>query len=146
MPNRLVDSLVVALVLAAGLTARASVPDDTLTSQERRGRDLYVGSSGGAITARIGGARAEAPATALACAACHGPDGRGTREGNVVASNITWDRLTAAHGATQPGRRRHPPYTEASFSSDSAGVDPAENLHPAMPFEPPSTTSPRRSI
>ena len=128
-------ALVVSLVAAATLSARASMPDDTLTSQERRGRDLYVGSSGGAITARFGGARAEAPAAALACAACHGADGRGRREGEVEASNITWDRLTAAYGATQAGRRRHPPYTEASFSrAVGTGIDPAgQALHPAMP-------------
>jgi ABC-type branched-subunit amino acid transport system substrate-binding protein len=140
MPSRLVDALGVAFVVAAGLSARASMPEDSLTSQERRGRDLYVGSSRDAVTAQIGGARAEAPAAALACAACHGADGRGTREGNVVASNITWDRLTAAFGAAQPGRRRHPPYTEASFSrAIGAGIDPAgQPLHPAMPrFELP---------
>ena len=139
MPRPLVDALVIALVVAAGLSARASGADDTLTSQERRGRDLYVGSSG-AITARIGGARAEAPAAALACAACHGADGRGSREGEVVASNITWDRLTAGYGATQAGRRRHPPYTDASFARAlGAGIDPAGHaLHPAMPrFELP---------
>ena len=58
-----------------------------------------------------------------------------------MASNITWDRLTAAYGATQAGRRRHPPYTEASFSrAIGAGVDPAGHaLHPAMPrFELPA--------
>ena len=140
MPRPLVGALISALVVAASLSPRASATDDTLTPQERRGRDLYVGSPDGAIAARIGGARAEAPAAALACAACHGADGRGSREGEVVASNITWDRLTAAYGATQAGRRRHPAYTEASFSrAVGAGIDPAGHaLHSAMPrFELP---------
>ena len=140
MPRPLVGALIGALVVATTLSPRASATDDSLTPQERRGRDLYVGSPGGAIAARIGGVRAEAPAAALACAACHGADGRGSREGEVVASNITWDRLTAAYGATQAGRRRHPAYTEASFSrAVGAGIDPAGHaLHPAMPrFELP---------
>jgi mono/diheme cytochrome c family protein len=69
----------------------------------------------------------------LACANCHGPDGRGGRftMGNleIDAPDIRWSTLT------EPGQMDHPPYTVETFErAVTQGIDPGGNpLDPTMP-------------
>ena len=70
---------------------------------EAPGRQIYergTSPSGQALTARLGGADFELPASALPCLGCHGADGAGNAEGGVTPADITWDALT------RPARRR----------------------------------------
>jgi len=71
----------------------------------------------------------------LACANCHGRDGRGKPEGRVVPSDITWDALTKPYGVTHSSGRAHQPYTERLLvRAISMGLDPAgHELNTAMP-------------
>lgn len=111
---------------------------DRLSSQERRGKEIYFGvaaSSGPPIKALIGDPPTETPGTMMACANCHGEDGKGKPEGGVVPSDITWEALTKPYGVTHPSGRTHPPYTERLLvRAVCMGFDPAGNkLHAAMP-------------
>ena len=65
----------------AGVTADGS----ELTPKEARGKQIYtsgISSSGEAITAHMGLGGFPLPASAMPCASCHGPDGRG-RPGEI---------------------------------------------------------------
>ncbi len=111
---------------------------DLLTSQEHRGKEIYFGiaaSSGTPIKALIGDPPTETPGTLMACASCHGEDGKGKPEGGVVPSDITWEALTKPYGVTHSSGRTHPLYTEKLLvRAVSMGIDPAGNkLHVAMP-------------
>lgn len=110
---------------------------DSLSLKEQRGREIYFGiaASFPPIKALIGDPPTEAPGTLMACANCHGEDGKGKPEGGVVPSDITWEALTKPYGATHPSGRTHPPYTERLLvRAVSMGIDPAGNkLHVVMP-------------
>lgn len=72
--------------------------------QIARGRQIYLtgeSPSGRKISGVIG-ANAEVPARLLACGNCHGRDGRGTREGAIAPSNLTWTTLTRPYGLDRP--------------------------------------------
>ncbi len=108
-----------------------------LTSQEERGRQIYVDStspSGGEIVAILGEG-VEVEASAVPCASCHGRDGKGRPEGGVTPTDITWANLSKPYGVVHPTGRRHPPYDERLMKRSLAmGFDPAGNvLHTAMP-------------
>lgn len=109
-----------------------------LSSQEQRGKDIYFGigasSSGPSIKALIGDPPTVVQGTLMACANCHGDEGKGKPEGGLVPSNITWEALTKPYAVTSNGRTR-PGYTERSLvSAVCMGIDPAGNkLHVAMP-------------
>lgn len=131
-------ALALVVAAAANAGANSSHGDDPLTPQERRGKDIYFGTTReqpSTITARVGDPPTEVPAAVMACVNCHGADGRGSREGAVAASDITWDALTKPYGVTHPGGRTHPPYTERLLlRAIGMGIDPAgQRLHPAMP-------------
>jgi ABC-type branched-subunit amino acid transport system substrate-binding protein len=94
-----------------------------------RGREIYQSGrspSGGTLSAVLGDAT-ELPASALACANCHAGDGRGSPEGGIAPSDITWEALTKPYGGIHPSGRRYPPYDERLLSRaigmglDSAG-------------------------
>ncbi|HEX7317705.1 MAG TPA: ABC transporter substrate-binding protein [Pyrinomonadaceae bacterium] len=110
----------------AATAARARV----LTSQERRGRAIYLrgeSPSGKEIKALVG--EVDVPASTVTCAGCHGARGEGKTEGGVTAGNLTWANLTKSYGHEHPTGRRHGPFDEASFvRAVSAGVDPSKNL------------------
>ena len=98
---------------------------------------IYQGGespSGRKITAVIGGG-AEVPATLLACAGCHGRDGRGGAEGAIAPSDLTRTTLTRPYGHVRPDGRRRPPYTKALLTRAIAlGIDSGgATLDPAMP-------------
>src|SRR5262245_41769320 len=111
---------------------------DRLTPQEKRGKQIYLAGtspSGREITAILGAGDNDAPGSLMACANCHGFDGRGKPEGGVIPSNITWEELTKPYGHTYASGRRRPAYSEISLvRAITEGVDPAGNqLAAAMP-------------
>jgi len=125
--------LVTAAVLLRALATSGQTPQP-LAAQEQRGRDIYFGVAAG-IKAVVGLPPTDASPTLLACASCHGRDGKGKAEGQVVPSDITWDALTKPYGVTHTGGRTHQPYTERLLvRAICMGVDPGgHQLHTAMP-------------
>lgn len=107
-----------------------------LTPQEKRGKQIYVkGESGaGEITAILGNAGLEVPASSFSCANCHGLRGEGTREGGLQPPPINWETLTRPHTSALT-RRERGAYNEATLARAlSDALDPAGGrLHPAMP-------------
>jgi ABC-type branched-subunit amino acid transport system substrate-binding protein/cytochrome c553 len=102
-----------------------------LTPEEKRGKQIYLrgaSASGREITAYVGEASLEVPASTLTCAGCHGADGQGKPEGGVTPSNITWSALTKPYGVAHASGRKHPPYTERALElAVTRGLDPAGN-------------------
>jgi ABC-type branched-subunit amino acid transport system substrate-binding protein len=124
-----------AAVAAAPLASTAAARD--LTEQERAGKRLYfegASASGGELRAFVG-AGTPVPASAVACASCHGEDGLGRPEGGVVPPAITWSELTKRYGHVHGAGRRHPAFDRKSVvRAVTEGVDPAGNpLDPVMP-------------
>jgi ABC-type branched-subunit amino acid transport system substrate-binding protein len=121
-------TLAAAFVCGAGVNVAAQ---ETLAPQESRGKQIYVqgtSPSGGEILAYIGESSLEVPGSVMACANCHGLDGKGKPEGGVVPSNLTWEVLTKPYGLTHEDGRRHPPYTERALElAITRGTDPAGN-------------------
>ena len=97
-----------------------------------RGRVIYERGDA-AIRAEIGGETIET--SLLACASCHGLDGRGRAEGGEVPSDIRSATLTRPYEVSAPSGRKHGPYDErALLRAISMGVDPAGNaLSEVMP-------------
>jgi cytochrome c oxidase subunit 2 len=103
-----------------------------LTGTSANGRISYTGGnlSGG----MMGGGR-------LACASCHGADGRGgphlMHMSAMDATDIRWSTLTEAeHGdPSQEGGMEHPPYDETAFKrAVTQGLDPGgKPLDASMP-------------
>lgn len=107
-----------------------------LTAEEKRGKAFYLrgeSASGQEITALMG--EIDVPATTLTCAGCHGARGEGKTEGGVTAGSLTWSYLTKPYGHNDDGGRKHPAFSEASFTRMlTSGLDPAGNkLAVAMP-------------
>lgn len=107
-----------------------------LTLQEKKGKAFYLrgeSASGQELTAMMG--EVDVPASTLTCAGCHGNRGQGITEGGVTAGNMTWAFLTKPYGHADDGGRKHPPFTESSFTRlMTSGIDPAGNkLAVAMP-------------
>lgn len=92
------------------------------TGTSANGRISY--SAGGFGGGMMGGGQ-------LACADCHGRDGRGGRHvmhmTTMNAPDIRWSALTEAeHG--EEGGMGHPPYDEATFKrAVTQGLDPGGN-------------------
>src|SRR6478736_5198116 len=79
------------------------------------GRRIF--SRGGAaneVTAIFAGTNTPLPPNVRRCAACHGRDGRGTREGGVEIPPVSWAALVAPRdpSAGRPGR---PAYDQATL-------------------------------
>jgi len=117
------------IALIALLSVAFAASTDRLTASEKRGKQIYLygtSPSGGEITAILGSSDNDAPGSLMACANCHGFDGRGKPEGGVIPSNITWEELTKSYGHTHAGGRWHPAYAEHSLAQAiTEGVDPA---------------------
>jgi len=118
--------------------AAAIADGSELTPEETRGKQIYssgTSASGKDITAHMGIGGFPLPASAMPCASCHGPDGRGRPEGGVIPSNITWGHLTTGYGHQHSYGREHPAFTEDTAArAVESGVDPAGNrLDLAMP-------------
>jgi hypothetical protein len=81
-----------------------------------------------AVRARPGAGGPVLPSTALACARCHGSDGRGGREGGIEVPSVVWRTLSL------PTRHRPGYDIEALAVALAQGRDPAGHaLHPVMP-------------
>ena len=111
---------------------------NSLTDAERRGKQIYVlgtSVSGKDVFAYVGEGSIEVPASAMACASCHGLDGQGKPEGGVSPSNLSWEALTKPYGLKHADGRRHPAYTERGLElAITRGADPAGNhLQNVMP-------------
>lgn len=104
-------------------------------------------NSGPAITAEMPGMHGM-PAGMLACASCHGEDGRGgtvrMMMTTVTAPNIQYNNLTSPehseeeegeHDDGEAGHAGHPPYIDETIKrAITRGSDPAgESLHWMMP-------------
>ena len=118
-------------------TARPAAPRRELTTEEKRGKAFYLRgetASGKEITAVMN--EIDVPATTLPCAGCHGARGEGKTEGGVTAGNLNWSYLTKPYGHNDEGGRKHPAFSEASFTrAMTGGFDPAGNkLAVAMPM------------
>ncbi|NOK19422.1 cytochrome c/ABC transporter substrate-binding protein [Corallococcus carmarthensis] len=114
----------VVLVLAAGLLlsgCRRESPLRAATSAEvRHGRGLFQrGQSpqGSPLTGFLGPERVELEGAVAACARCHGPSGRGSREGGVEVPDITPGSLehSRAVGLEDIEDRARPAYTRATL-------------------------------
>lgn len=138
---RLILPLLLLTATAFGIEATP-----TLTPAERRGRELYLRGTPAAsdsapqpdresIQATFDDWATTAPAAALACANCHGNDGRGRAEGGATPSNITVTSLRRPYQVTTPGGRTHGSYDDRSMKKAvMLGLDPAGNrLDRVMP-------------
>lgn len=84
---RIVGALTVAGFGLVSPNAVCAAPD---------GRALYQGFA--TFTAGSDATRTHLPPALTACARCHGPEGRGSREGGVVVPPLAWSALTAPRG------------------------------------------------
>lgn len=109
-----------------------------LTAQESAGKRIYregISAAGGALVATVGVQNLKVSGAAVACANCHGPDGKGRPEGGVRPPEITWRELAKPYGHLHDNGRVHPVFDDASFYRVvTEGLDPAgQRLNPAMP-------------
>ncbi|NNB97496.1 ABC transporter substrate-binding protein [Corallococcus exiguus] len=114
----------VVLTLAAELLlsgCRREAPPRAATPEEvKRGRGFFQrGQSrqGSPITGFLGPERVELEGAVAACARCHGPSGRGSREGGVEVPDITPGSLQHARavGLEDIEDRSRPAYTRATL-------------------------------
>lgn len=109
-----------------------------LTELEARGKHVYSvtsSASGGEITVLVPVSSMEMPGEAMPCVNCHGADGLGRPESDVLPTNITWRELAKPYPVRLPGGRERPPYDEDALKAAiTRGVDPAGRpLAPTMP-------------
>jgi ABC-type branched-subunit amino acid transport system substrate-binding protein len=92
----------------------------SLTSQEERGRQLYVSGtspSGSPIVAYFGKDLLEVPGESATCVSCHGYDGLGRSESGVIPSNITWRHIMKSYGHIHPDGLEHGAFNDTSLRS-----------------------------
>ena len=121
--------------LVAICVSLVSAGTGALSPVERHGREIFMTGVGTSeIVATLdGGTRV--PGSVLPCSSCHGRDGRGRREGGVVASDISHDALTRPYEVTTATGRRHGPYDVRLLRrAITMGIDAGGNaLSPMMP-------------
>ena len=120
------------VLLAAGfsLTAAAAGPGDgaaPLTPAEARGKLIYTSgrsASGEVIQFRLLSAGPRLlPANGIVCASCHGPQGKGGREGFVLMADITQGTLARRVAASAAAKERAA-YTDALLArAITEGID-----------------------
>ena len=113
--------------------------DAALSAGQSRGKQIYLhgtSPSGAEVTAHVGREGVALPASAVPCASCHGPDGRGRPEGGVIPTDIRWSQLTKVYGHVHDDGRRHPAFDKAGLARVlRTGLDPADNrLDHSMPL------------
>ena len=118
-------------------TQSSSSPNG-LTAAERRGKLIYLNGEDGVraeITAKLGRNETELPATAFACANCHGLAGEGTNEGGLISPPITPEALAASHTSGLTGLERGPYDLTTTIRSIRDGLDASDRrMHPGMPL------------
>ncbi|TLY73261.1 MAG: cytochrome c [Gammaproteobacteria bacterium] len=131
-----------ALLFAGILTSapvRADGKIESLTADEARGKLIYTTSRGAAgrllyFRLLTAGERA-LPANGIVCANCHGADGKGGREGNIVMADITYRTLSRPLPASPPWNKARAPYTDALLArAITRGLDSSgQQLDSSMP-------------
>jgi len=129
----------------AGVSASASVRADTprkienLAPDEARGKAIYAtgrGAGGRPLQFRLltAGERA-LPASGIFCASCHGADGKGGREGNIVLADITYATLSRPLPASPPWNKARAAYTDVLLArAITQGLDSSgQQLDGSMP-------------
>lgn len=99
----------VALLWLAASTASADSLGRAIFERGEGRASRPVGGAWGAGMSRTAGPD-------VACANCHGAQGRGGREGFVRAPDIRWSTLTSAQGAVRSDGHVRPPYDVVSFA------------------------------
>ncbi|MFL6653215.1 MAG: c-type cytochrome [Sulfurifustis sp.] len=136
------NAAVLAAVLVVSAFARAdSTPDVAapLTPAEARGKIIYTTgrtASGRRLAFRLLSAGdGLLPANGIVCANCHGADGKGAREGNIVMADIRYATLANPQPAYPPRRRARAAYDDALLArAITQGIDPSEHpLEASMP-------------
>ena len=135
----------ISALLFAGISTSAPVRADTpgriddLTPDEARGKIIYTtgrGAAGRLLYFRLltAGDRA-LPANGIFCANCHGVDGKGGREGNIVMADITYGTLSRPLPASPPWNKARAPYTDALLArAITQGLDSSgQQLDASMP-------------
>ena len=131
--------------LFAGISASAPILADTpgkigdLPPDEASGKLIYTtgrGAAGRLLYFRLltAGERA-LPANGIVCANCHGADGKGGREGNIVMADITYGTLGRPLPASPPWNKTRAPYTDALLArAITQGLDSSgQQLDSSMP-------------
>lgn len=126
--------LAIVLSLLSPLAATAG-----LTPDQTRGRQIYTkgtSPSGDEINAIMGNEGVTLPASTAPCASCHGPDGLGRREGEIIPPDIRWSELTKSYGHIHDDGRKHPAFNDVNVARViRTGLDPASNrLFTFMPL------------
>ncbi len=129
-------AILIVLITLICVSSVATQKLSGLNPQEKRGKQIYVKgeSPAGEISATLGAADLEVPASSFSCANCHGLRGEGTREGGIQPPPLRWDTLTRPYTSALT-RRERPAYNETSLArAISDALDPTgRRLHPAMP-------------
>jgi len=127
--------------ISASAPVRADAPGNTedLTPDEARGKLIYTtgrSAAGRLLYFRLltAGERA-LPANGIVCANCHGADGKGGREGNIVMADITYATLSRPLPASPPWNKARAPYTDALLArAITQGLDSSgQQLDASMP-------------
>lgn len=109
-----------------------------LTPAERLGKLIYLNGEDGErseITAKLGRNEMELPATAFACANCHGLAGEGTTEGGLISPSITPQALAGSHTSGLTGLERGPYNQVTTIRSIRTGLDASGGrMHTGMPL------------
>jgi len=134
---RWAEMLVLVCVLSAYTAVQAQVPRDELSASQARGKLLYEtgkSASGGTVTAQIS-PELSVPAADHPCIRCHLENGTGGLEGGVTIPDITWHRLTAAHGTLDAYGKLRSAYDQTTLiSAIRKGTDASgKPLDPIMP-------------
>jgi Cytochrome c len=139
---RALPGVVVVLGFSVSLSAHADplLRVERMSSAESRGEIIYTRGetpSGGTLFFRLASGNEVLPARGIACAGCHGNDGRGRREGDVAAPDITPEALSKPATGSPPSRRSRSraPYSDGLLArAITSGVDSSGNrLNPLMP-------------
>lgn len=123
------------MIAARVLATLIALANDMPTTQQERGRAIYEtgrSTGGSAIRAVFADGAEPIDAALVPCTACHGSDGRGRAEGNVLPADIRPETLS--HALVSPTRTR-PAYAAAQRKrAFTLGIDSAgQRLDRAMP-------------
>lgn len=111
----------------APLSRSADSFSECLTPAESRGKLIYATGrrpSGSELYYRFVAGGDLLPARGVACVNCHGVDGRGGKEGDVIVPAVTHEALTKPSTASGLSGRLRAPYTDALLArAITDGVD-----------------------
>jgi len=128
----------ISLLLPLWLQAEPLSRPQNLTRAESRGKTIYTtgrSPTGNELSFWLAGGGQRLPSGGVTCATCHGEDGRGGREGDVRAPDITYETLTKPGHVTLPSGRKRASYTDALLArAITQGLDSSgQKLNLLMP-------------